>query len=143
MASVLVALRAVLINNIAIDRRYTCVHASCLAVQDAAPAYYATWTALQHHIRTTHPPTCLEPACNGKMFKSQRGLRAHMKLHNQNDVQDAIASDSDAESEIDGPPCKKRRGGEVGRDWLCEVEGCGKDFKSVRIHIYSDIFCFA
>ena len=37
---------------------------------------------------------------------------------------------SDAEEEGQ-PPRKKRRGGEVGRDWKCEVVGCGKDFKSV------------
>lgn len=30
-------------------------------------------------------------------------------------------------------PKKRRRGGEMGRDWNCEVEGCGKDFKSVRL----------
>ena len=29
-------------------------------------------------------------------------------------------------------PKKRRRGGEVGRDWKCAVAGCEKDFKSVR-----------
>lgn len=30
-------------------------------------------------------------------------------------------------------PKKRRRGGELGRDWVCEEEGCGKDFKSVCV----------
>lgn len=29
-------------------------------------------------------------------------------------------------------PRKRRRGGELGRDWKCEVEGCTKDFKSKK-----------
>lgn len=31
----------------------------------------------------------------------------------------------------DEPTVKKRRGGEHGRDWACDFEGCAKDFKSV------------
>lgn len=50
---------------------------------------------------------------------------------------DAVAtrkSDADEDGEGDGDderPTKRRRGGEVGRDWKCEEEGCIKDFKSV------------
>ena len=33
--------------------------------------------------------------------------------------------------EDDEPAVKKRRGGDHGRDWLCDFEGCTKDFKSV------------
>lgn len=28
------------------------------------------------------------------------------------------------------PPWKRRRGGEIGRDWKCDVDDCDKDFKS-------------
>ena len=31
----------------------------------------------------------------------------------------------------DEPAAKKRRGGEYGRDWICDFEGCTKDFKLV------------
>jgi hypothetical protein len=31
----------------------------------------------------------------------------------------------------DEPATKKRRGGDHGRDWVCDFEGCMKDFKSV------------
>lgn len=31
------------------------------------------------------------------------------------------------------PPWKRRRGGEIGRDWKCDVDDCDKDFKSVSI----------
>ena len=37
----------------------------------------------------------------------------------------------DKDENGEGSPKKRRRGGELGRDWVCEAEGCGKDFKSV------------
>ena len=39
-------------------------------------------------------------------------------------------------------PKKRRRGGEMGRDWKCEIEGCGKDFKSVCLRYLSHSFLF-
>ncbi|GJE86014.1 transcriptional repressor, putative [Phanerochaete sordida] len=83
-------------------------------------------------MRTDHPPKCPHPSCGGKAFKSQNGLRAHMKLHEQAEVEDAIAVDSDADSDSNEPPIKKRRGGEIGRDWKCDIDGCTKDFKSKK-----------
>ncbi len=67
------------------------------------------------------------------MFSSQKGLRAHIKLHEQRDLENKLNEHEDGSSGEEGPPRKRRRGGEVGRDWKCEVEGCTKDFKSVRI----------
>lgn len=58
-----------------------------------------------------------------------------MKLHEQTEVEEVIAVDSDADSVAGEPPRKKRRGGEIGRDWKCDAEGCTKDFKSVRASI--------
>lgn len=104
------------------DKRYTCVHQNCLASPGQSPTYYPTWSSLQHHIRTTHPPTCAHPTCNGKTFSTQKGLRAHEKLH--------VEWDAEAQLEANEPPRKRRRGGELGRDWKCDVEHCGKDFKS-------------
>ncbi|OCH96521.1 hypothetical protein OBBRIDRAFT_765331 [Obba rivulosa] len=116
------------------EKRYTCVHDACRAAPGMAPTYYATWTALQHHMRTAHPPTCPYASCKGKTFTAQKGLRAHLKLHVERDVDaqlENLAADSNDENDEERPK-KRRRGGEVGRDWLCEVSGCGKDFKSKK-----------
>ena len=43
------------------------------------PVYYATWTDLQSHVRTAHPPTCSNHA-EPRVFASQKGLKALMKL---------------------------------------------------------------
>ena len=111
------------------ERRYTCVNPVCRT----EPTFYPTWTALQHHISTTHPPSCTREECSGRIFSSQKCLRAHLKLHEQRDLENELGGHEDCSSEEDRPPRKRRRGGEVGRDWRCEVEGCAKDFKSVRI----------
>ncbi len=108
------------------DKRYTCVHLNCVAEIGGSPVFYTTWSALQHHIRMAHPPTCPHPSCHGKTFTTQKGLRAHEKIHAERDVEAALDSE---------PPRKKRRGGEVGRDWVCDVEGCSKDFKSVSARV--------
>ncbi|GLB37372.1 putative zinc finger, C2H2 type [Lyophyllum shimeji] len=117
------------------EKRYTCVHATCLPNSDNVPSYYPTWTALQHHIRTAHPPVCTHPSCNGRTFSSQKGLRAHQKLHEQRELEESMgdALGSDAEDpDTTQPPRKRRRGGEIGRDWKCDVVGCDKDFKSKK-----------
>ena len=110
-----------------------CAHADCLTDNTSSPAFYPTWTALQHHIRTAHPPICVHPNCNRKTFKSQKGLRAHLRLHDEDAVEELAKDESDEGTDLDEPPPKKLRGGHVGRDWVCDVEGCGKDFKSVSL----------
>ncbi|KAM5538163.1 hypothetical protein V8D89_008050 [Ganoderma adspersum] len=115
------------------DKRYTCVHSSCLSPEGTDPTYYPTWSALQHHIRTVHPPTCPYASCNDKTFSQQKGLRAHLKIHAQRDQEDNIDDAPGSESAGEGErPRKRRRGGEVGRDWICDVDGCDKDFKSKK-----------
>ncbi|KAI1797759.1 hypothetical protein LXA43DRAFT_877089 [Ganoderma leucocontextum] len=115
------------------DKRYTCVHRSCLPPEGTDPTYHPTWSALQHHMRTVHQPTCPYPSCNGKTFSQQKGLRAHLKIHAQRDQEDNIKDTpgSGSENEVERPH-KRRRGGEIGRDWVCEVDGCDKDFKSKK-----------
>ncbi|KAH9045919.1 hypothetical protein EDB83DRAFT_2638027 [Lactarius deliciosus] len=108
------------------ENRYTCVNATCRAGPESA--FYPTWTALQHHMRMVHPPTCPHEECAGRTFSAQKGLRAHLRLHEQR----AIEEHEHASSEDEALPRKRRRGGEVGRDWKCEVEGCTKDFKSKK-----------
>ncbi|KIY53380.1 hypothetical protein FISHEDRAFT_7965, partial [Fistulina hepatica ATCC 64428] len=104
-------------------KRYACSYTGCLS---GDPVYFQTWSALQHHIRTAHPAVCEHPSCHGRVFASQRNLRMHQKLHEEREVEEAL---SDAEEDCE-PPRTRRRGGELGRDWKCDVEGCGKDFKS-------------
>ncbi|KAF7315220.1 Transcriptional factor IIIa [Mycena indigotica] len=53
-----------------------------------------------------------------------------MKLHEQQDAEAAF--DAAALSENDDRPWKKRRGGNFGREWKCQVEGCDKEFKSEK-----------
>ncbi|KAH9937572.1 uncharacterized protein B0H18DRAFT_867289 [Fomitopsis serialis] len=115
-------------------RRYTCVHTPCLASPGNPPTYFANWTALQHHMRTAHPPTCPYPTCGGKTFTAQKGLRAHLKIHAERDLEAELEKDQAvrAAADPDDRPRKKRRGGEVGRDWICQEYGCGKDFKSKK-----------
>ncbi|OBZ78722.1 Transcription factor IIIA [Grifola frondosa] len=118
------------------DKRYTCVHKACLPVQGASVTYYPTWSVLQHHVRTAHPPACPHASCNGKTFASQRGLRTHLKIHTQHDVEaeltHVLAGSAGENEDEDERPRKRRRGGEIGRDWVCEVDGCDKDFKSKK-----------
>jgi general transcription factor IIIA len=79
----------------------------------------------------------MHPKCNGRTFASQHNLRAHLKLHEQHKTEAHIhrADRADApEDAIDtegSQPRKRRRGGELGRDWKCDFAGCDKDFKSV------------
>ncbi|KAG6879163.1 hypothetical protein C0992_004696 [Termitomyces sp. T32_za158] len=116
-----------------LEKRYTCVHTTCLPSSDSTPTYYPTWTTLQHHIRTAHPPTCTYASCNGRVFASQKGLRAHQKLHEQRELEEEMEAASDDEDAVSlQPPRKKRRGGEIGRDWKCDVDDCQKDFKSKK-----------
>jgi general transcription factor IIIA len=111
---------------------------TCLAGPENIPSYFPTWSALQHHIRTTHPPTCTHPSCHGRTFTSQKGLRAHQKLHEERELEEEMVDGIIAEhGDIDSmqPPVKRRRGGEIGRDWKCDVDNCDKDFKSVSVSL--------
>ncbi|KAF7298019.1 Glucoamylase [Mycena chlorophos] len=110
------------------EKRYTCSNTACLS--EGSLVFFPTWTALQLHNRTVHPPTCTHASCNGRIFSSQHHLRNHLKLHEQQEAEAAF--DAGLPSDSEDRPRKKRRGGEFGRDWKCEMEDCGKDFKSVR-----------
>ena len=115
----------------ALGKRYTCVHANCLPKDDLEPRYFPTWSALQSHIRTDHPPTCPHLSCNGRTFSNPGNLRAHLKLHQQREAEMEIDEYLDSGDDSEQPAKKRRRGGEHGRDWKCEIAECGKDFKSV------------
>ncbi|KAJ2916336.1 hypothetical protein MD484_g4116, partial [Candolleomyces efflorescens] len=70
---------------------------------------------------------------NGRIFASHKGLKSHQKLHDQQEVEDELRSSLRLGINEDEPPFKKpRRGGDIGRDWKCDAEGCNKDFKSQK-----------
>lgn len=116
------------------DQRYTCSHPNCIPDLRNDPVYFGTWTALQSHIRTAHPPTCSHESCKGRTFASHHNLRAHLKLHEQQELEGILQErggddNNDAETSHSR---KRRRGGELGRDWKCDYPNCEKDFKSKR-----------
>ena len=41
-------------------------------------------------MRTAHPPTCPHAACAGKTFSAQKGLRAHLKIHAERELEAAL-----------------------------------------------------
>ena len=53
-----------------------------------------------------------------------------MKVHEGRDVDGRLGGDDDV-ADDDEPIAKRGRGGDHGRDWVCDFEGCIKDFKSV------------
>ncbi|KAH0829213.1 hypothetical protein J3R83DRAFT_2774 [Lanmaoa asiatica] len=81
---------------------------------------------------------CMHPMCNGRTFASQHNLRVHQKLHEQQEAEahlyhaDRTDAPEDATGAEGSQPRKRRRGGELGRNWKCDFAGCSKDFKSVR-----------
>lgn len=82
-------------------------------------------------MRTAHPPTCPYPECHGKKFSQQKGLKAHLKTHEGRDLDGRLDGEDGANH--GEPAMKKNRGGDHGRDWACEFEGCTKDFRSVSV----------
>ena len=112
-----------------VDKRYACIHIDCIGGANSTGTFFSTWSALQSHIRINHPPACLYPSCNGRTFATQGNLRAHIKLHEERETELQLETAEDH----DEPLRKKRRGGDQGRDWQCDVLGCDKDFKSVRV----------
>ncbi|KAL5633496.1 hypothetical protein ACGC1H_003856 [Rhizoctonia solani] len=59
--------------------RYACAHPDCSKITGTT-VQFPTWSLLQEHMRSAHPPTCLYSACNGRTFNSSKGLRGHIKV---------------------------------------------------------------
>lgn len=117
---------------VATERRYTCCQPVCLQNTGNNRPHFRTWSDLQAHNRLAHPATCPYLSCNGRTFNSHKNLRGHLKVHEEREADEELRSDSDADDEGErNLDLKRRRDGKSGRDWKCDVKGCGKDFKSV------------
>ena len=117
-------------TNALIGKRYTCSHTSCLSGPENGRRYFSTWSSLQSHIKKDHPPTCPHSSCKGKTFSNAGNLRVHLRLHEQRQAEAALQTANETDCET--PMTKKRRGGEYGREWKCQINDCGKDYKSVN-----------
>ncbi|KAG2347612.1 hypothetical protein BDR05DRAFT_974100 [Suillus weaverae] len=99
---------------------YMCTHPGCTKSFD-------TNQKLRSHVKA-HDGSCAVyarvregHAYIGRTFASQHNLRAHQKLHEQQELE-AVLADVEL-SEATDSPCKRRHGGEVGRDWKCDKYG--------------------
>lgn len=106
--------------------RYMCSDLRCIT---SNTQYFQTWTSLQAHIRHKHPPTCTYLECEGRTFSSHKNLKAHLKTHEEHDLQGVL------ERELGAENADTKRNLDVGRDWDCEWEDCSKSFKSVRTNL--------
>lgn len=100
--------------------------------------YFSTWSELQRHLREEHPPTCPYPECHAQTFSAQKGLRAHLRIHQERTQDDALhdalqTAENDPDDGERHPIKRPRRGGNVGRDWICSVGQCTMGFKSVSL----------
>ncbi|GAA5832328.1 hypothetical protein JCM11251_006411 [Rhodosporidiobolus azoricus] len=82
--------------------RYVCLHPDCASLP-LSDRQFSTWTLLQRHTKTAHPPTCPHSECRGKTFTTNRGLRNHLALHEGDakgdDGEDGGVTTTDAEGE--------------------------------------------
>ncbi|BGP17767.1 hypothetical protein JCM10213_001731 [Rhodosporidiobolus nylandii] len=81
--------------------RYLCLHPACLSLP-LSSRQFATWTLLQKHTKSAHPPTCPHAECRGKTFTTNRGLRNHLALHDEDEAEKGGTT-------TDGEGAKKRR----------------------------------
>ncbi|KAK4705876.1 hypothetical protein P7C70_g338, partial [Phenoliferia sp. Uapishka_3] len=59
-----------------------CIHPSCMALP-LASRQFPTWSSLQKHSKSAHPPTCHYSECSGKTFTTARGLKWHLQIHSR------------------------------------------------------------
>lgn len=70
-------------------------HAEC---EEEMPAF-PTWSALQEHNKSAHPPICTYSECKGKKFKTAKTLKKHLlRRHNHDGEAERAAEESAVES---------------------------------------------
>lgn len=55
---------------------------------------FRTWTDLQKHLKSDHPPTCPYPSCNKRQFPRRSNLKDHLRIHEERG--DVLRSRGDA-----------------------------------------------
>ncbi|CAO1636829.1 unnamed protein product [Parajaminaea phylloscopi] len=112
--------------------RYLCTlpHAPTEGLDDSGILRFATWSALQSHMREVHPPTCLHPDCKGKTFKRPENLRAHMKRHEHSRAAREAQQDEDlsyAEESENEEDNEKNSSDRLGFNFQCNWSGAGAE----------------
>ncbi|CAO1615580.1 unnamed protein product [Sympodiomycopsis kandeliae] len=106
---------------------------------------FPTWSALQSHMKSVHPPTCPYPLCNGKVFKNKENLKLHIRRHQDKEAEmcrnnkDKGQDDEDAENfhldDDDDDDAEEQSGlHDAIRSFQCDYEAdgqCTKKFKSL------------
>ncbi|GAA5866370.1 hypothetical protein JCM8547_000756 [Rhodosporidiobolus lusitaniae] len=111
--------------------RYVCLHPACLTLP-LISRQFGTWTLLQRHTKTAHPPTCPYPHCNGKRFTTNRGLRNHLAAHEADEREangDGGGTTTEAEREEEGDKTVRIRKRGRGRKRRGAAERMGKMVK--------------
>lgn len=112
--------------------RYQCIHPACASLP-LVDRQHATWSALQKHTKTAHPPTCPHAECEGKTFTTPRGLKWHLEVHERNEGDEL-------------PACRKRGRGKgrkkrkVDSDDALETESDWEQMESEREGRLDDSF---
>lgn len=97
------------------EDRYMCTLPH-LGEPTEGPLKFSTWSALQAHMRETHPPTCPYESCNGKVFKNNDNLKAHIRRHEERSALQSTQAqhdlpfyeDSETEAEATAQPCVRQ-----------------------------------
>jgi general transcription factor IIIA len=136
-----------------IGNRYVCSH------ETHELLHFPNWSSLQAHLKDQHPPSCHYAECVGRTFGSQRSLKAHLKVHEEReiDLERQGVQSSEIHHTVHPLLSKKERkrkrqavvaggkspklvridDGEEGKAVACDHEGCTKAYKTVRLYQYA------
>ncbi|KDE06418.1 hypothetical protein MVLG_03324 [Microbotryum lychnidis-dioicae p1A1 Lamole] len=91
--------------------RYLCIHRDCSSLS-LSQRQHTTWSALQKHTKTVHPPRCHYPECDNKTFTTNRGLRNHIASIHEGSTS---AEDTDAPHKTTTSRSRRKRKRRSGR----------------------------
>ncbi|SCZ87852.1 BZ3500_MvSof-1268-A1-R1_Chr2-3g05320 [Microbotryum saponariae] len=100
-----------IIGTTRLASRYLCIHRDCSSLR-LSQRQHATWSALQKHTKTVHPPRCHYPECDNKTFTTNRGLRNHIATIHEGSTS---AEDTDAPHKTTTSRSRRKRKRRSGR----------------------------